>query len=98
MSALRRGVERADIPSLSSLILSGTLREVMLADAWTVRAPALVSVVTPILFRDTSAAASSPAPHRPAPVWALDHVGCHASRSMRRRICPNRRRVNWLSA
>ena len=29
---------------------------------------------------------------------APHHVGCHASRSMRPRICPKRRRVRWLSA
>ena len=28
----------------------------------------------------------------------LDQVGRHVSRSMRRRICPNRRRVKWHSA
>ena len=28
----------------------------------------------------------------------LDHVWCHASRSMRPRICRKRFRVNWLSA
>src|SRR5207247_9316724 len=28
----------------------------------------------------------------------LDHVGCHASRSMRRRICRKRVLVKWLSA
>ena len=29
---------------------------------------------------------------------ARDHVGCHASRSMRLTICRNRRCVKWLSA
>ena len=28
----------------------------------------------------------------------LDQVGCHASRSIRARICPKRRDVKWLSA
>jgi hypothetical protein len=29
---------------------------------------------------------------------ARNHVGCHVSRSMRARICPNRRAVKWPSA
>ena len=38
-------------------------------------------------------------PHLPPSVpRPLDQVGCHASRSMRPRICPNRCRVKWLSA
>jgi hypothetical protein len=47
---------------------------------------------------DTSAG-STPAPHRPRSIGrARDQVGCHANRSMRPRICPNRRGVKWLSA
>src|SRR3989442_2306538 len=43
--------------------------------------------------RDCPAPRLTPSVGRP-----LDQVGCHVSRSMRRRICPNRRRVKWLSA
>lgn len=67
--------------------------------ASTVRGPVLVSVVTSaVLFRDTSPA-STPTAHRPRPYCgALDHVGCHASRSMRPRICRKRLPVKWPPA
>ncbi len=86
-------------PSLSSFLLSGTLTEVMLAAHVPSAAPVLVSLVTPTVpFRDTSSA-STPAAHRPRSCCgALDHVGCHASPSMRRRICPKGMLVKWPSA
>ena len=40
-----------------------------------------------------------PAPPCPCSVWgARDQVGCPANRSIRPRICPNRRRVKWLAS
>src|SRR2546426_3782704 len=91
LSALCRGVERAHYPVAE---LVHTFRHAdgrHSRDACTVRGPMLVSLVTPtVVFRDTSAA-SSAAPHPPGS-WcgALDHVGCHASRSIRQRICRKR--------
>src|SRR6266849_731540 len=43
--------------------------------------------------RDCPARRLTPSVCRP-----LEQVGCHVSRPTRRRICPNRRRVKWLSA
>src|SRR5437867_12096882 len=82
-------------PSLSSFILSGRLEGSHDRDVWTVRGLALGSAVNPTaLFKDTSDA-SPPAPHRLRSRGALDHVGFHASRSMRtsppRPVCRSRK-------
>jgi hypothetical protein len=58
--------------------------------------PSVIAATTS--SKDTAATALLAAhPRRPRAI-APAHVGCHASRSMRRRIWPNRRAVKWLSA
>jgi len=86
------------IPSLSSFIRSGRLREVMLA-AQGPRGRALVSFGQsdgPVWrhVRRFDPRSSSP----PLQGGALDHdhVGCHATRSMRAMICASRRWVNYF--
>jgi len=85
-------------PSASSATRPNTSTTVILSISRAVCAPACPGLVTSTaLFRDTSAGSptdSSSLSRR----GTRDHVGCHASRSMRATICRNRRRVKWLSA
>src|SRR5712692_6601747 len=90
-STLRRGVEQAD-HSVAQLVhpcrhVDGSHSR----SACAVRGPVAVRLDSPTaLFRDTPAA-SPPVPNGPrSSCRALDHVGCHASRSMRPRICRKR--------
>src|SRR5437870_8475347 len=90
-STLRRGVEQAD-HSVTQLV--HTCRHVdgsHSRSAFAVRGPVVVRLDSPTaLFRDTPAA-SPPVPNGPrSSCRALDRVGCHASRSMRPRICRKR--------
>lgn len=58
-----------------------------------------LSTSAPAANSGDTPARSKPGPHRTRSGGAArDHVGCHASRAMRPRICRKRVNVKWLSA
>jgi hypothetical protein len=95
------GVHRADWP------VGQLVHPVHYVDGSHSREPwGIHDLVLSVLAHPTSPGQRHPgwlahAPHRPrtgSGSAARDQVGCHASRSMRPRICPKSRCVKWLSA
>jgi hypothetical protein len=80
------------VPAVSSFTPSVPSTEVILTEPGHVRPPLPGLVTLAVAFRDT--AAGSPRCQRPGSgCGASAQVGCHASRSMRPRICPKSRCV-----
>ncbi len=93
-----RGVERGGNPPISFFATPEALTEADLGEDLPVCDAVLLSSPAPVAPFSETPPASTPAPlRRRSGCGACDQVGCHASRSMHPRICPNRRRVKRLS-
>src|SRR5712692_74243 len=98
-SASHGGVHRADRPVSQLVHASRHVDGGASGKPWGLCDRVLLGSVTPTVPSRDSAAESPPVAHSRRSLYGpAYHVGCHASRLMRPRICRKRFRVNWLSA